>query len=49
MEQENQNNQNRTLQLRDPKVLQFPSLVSPKEIYRGRQIMEQKRKESQRK
>lgn len=42
MAQENQ-------QLPNPKVLQFPSLVSPKEIYRGKQIMEQKRKESERK
>ena len=46
MEQENQN---QTPQLPDPKVLRFPSLSSPKEIYRGRQIMEKKRKESQRK
>ena len=46
MEQENQN---RTQQPPNPKVLQFPSLSSPKEIYRGRQIMEKKRKESQQK
>ena len=46
MEQEKQN---QTPQLPNPKVLPFPSLSSPKEIYRGRQIMEKKRKESQRK
>ena len=40
-----QENQNQTPQSPDPKVLQFPSLVSPKEIYRGRQIMEKKCKE----
>lgn len=43
-----QENQKQLQQLPNPKVLQFPSLVNPKVIYRGRQIMKQKRKESQR-
>ena len=43
-----QENQKHTPQLPNPKVLRFPSQSSPKEIYRGRQIMEKKRKESQR-